>query len=378
MMDVYLIDTTLRDGEQRADVAFSHAQRETIAMMLGDLGVPEIEVGTPAAGRDEIESIRQITRLGLDCRLTGWCRALSEDLDAAESANLRAVHFSLPVSSILLSTLGRDRPWVFGQLNLLLADARSRFDFVSVGLQDASRTETRFLIELACCAAMNGANRVRLADTVGVWDPMRTWDVVCQVHEAVPDIVLGFHGHNDLGMATANSIAAVQAGAKCVDVTINGLGERAGNAAFEEVAMALKVVFKEDIGLRTENLTSMCDFVADASNVPIAPHKAIVGKHVFRHESGIHVRAMQEDRRSYEPFAPAEVGQVDSVTVLGKHSGRAALHQALAESGIELNADQADRLLTAVRQRSSSMGRSLSPTEVLELYERKLSPGVSY
>ncbi|TWU45151.1 2-isopropylmalate synthase [Novipirellula aureliae] len=367
--ELYLIDSTLRDGEQRADVAFTHGQRETIALMLNSLGIAEIEVGTPAAGRDEIESIRRIVSLGLDCRLTGWCRALSMDLEAAESANLRSVHFSLPVSRILLSTLGRDRSWVFGQLSQLLANALNRFDFVSVGLQDASRTDTRFLVDLACSAAIHGANRVRIADTVGVWDPLRTWAVVGRVREAVPDILLGFHGHNDLGMATANALAALQAGADCVDVTVNGLGERAGNAALEEVAMALKVILKENIGLRTKKLAELCDFVASASGIPIAAHKPIVGKQVFRHESGIHVRAMQKDRRSYEPFAPSEVGQSDSVTVLGKHSGRAALHQAFAESGIELNTSQADRLLDAVRQRSSELGRSLTPIEVLRLYE---------
>jgi len=373
---VYLIDSTLRDGEQRADVAFSHLQREQIARMLHAIGVSEIEVGTPAAGGDERESIRQIAQLGFDCRLTGWCRSLRADLDAAEDADLRAVHFSLPVSCILLSTLGRSRAWVFQQLNVLLADALDRFDFVSVGLQDASRTDTSFLIDLTCSAAMNGANRVRLADTVGVWDPLQTWDVISRVRDAVPDIVLGFHGHNDMGMATANTIAAIQAGVDCVDVTINGLGERAGNAALEEVAMAMKVILKQDVGLRTEQLMSLCEYVASASKTPNPPRKPIVGKQVFRHESGIHVRAMQKDRRSYEPFAPAEVGQSDSLTVLGKHSGRAAIHQTFAESGIELNAEQVAGLLKAVRQMSSSIGRSLKPAEVLELYEQQSKPDV--
>ncbi|TWU42260.1 homocitrate synthase/isopropylmalate synthase family protein [Novipirellula artificiosorum] len=368
---IWLIDSTLRDGEQRADVAFSHEQRKAIAVMLDHLGIPEIEVGTPAAGQDEIDSIRRLVDLGLDCRLTGWCRALTEDLDAAEQANLTAVHFSLPVSCVLLSALGRDRGWVLGQLHRLLLDATRRFEFVSVGMQDASRTDVSFLLDLACTAAMHGADRVRIADTVGVWDPLATWDVVGLIREAVPDIELGFHGHNDLGMATANSLAALQAGADSVDVTVNGLGERAGNAALEEVVMAMKIVLKCTTSYKSETLSSLSDYVAQASGVPIAAHKPIVGKQVFRHESGIHVRAMQRDRRSYEPFAPAEVGQADSVTVLGKHSGRAALHQAFAESGIELNPEQLMDLLQRVREQASSLGRSLLPAEVMRLYESR-------
>lgn len=369
----WLVDTTLRDGEQRADVAFTHDQRDAIALLLDQVGVPELEVGTPAAGPDEIESIRRIASLRLDCQLTGWCRALSVDLEAAEAAGLDSVHFSLPVSPILLDAMGRTRGWVFRQLGRLLDEATARFDFVSVGLQDASRAASSMLEDLAGAVAHAGAHRIRIADTVGVWDPLRTFEMVRRVREAAPDMMLGFHGHNDLGMATANSVAAFRAGAVSIDVTVNGLGERAGNAALEEVVMALRVAVGAPLPVNTERLCELSDYVAQASGVSIPPHKPVVGKRVFRHEAGIHVRAMQADRRTYESFSPAEVGQSPTKIVIGKHSGRAAMRQACAESGYELSAEQADALMPHVRSRAVALGRSLTSDDVAQLCEAELA-----
>jgi homocitrate synthase NifV len=192
-----------------------------------------------------------------------------------------------------------------------------------------------------------------LADTVGIWSPFQTQHAVAAVSRWAPGLALGFHGHNDLGMATANSLAAVEAGAASVDVTVNGLGERAGNAALEEVVMALQKCLHHPPGMDTRSLVRLSRLVAQAAGRPVPPAKPVVGTAVFRHESGIHVRSILEDRETYEPFPAHEVGALSSAIVLGKHSGTTAVRHVLASRGISVTADEAVELLAAVRARAA-------------------------
>ncbi len=221
-----------------------------------------------------------------------------------------AVHFSLPCSHVHLHALGKDRTWVLQRLRDCAGLSREQFDFVSVGAQDASRCDLEFLIECARVAREAGVDRFRLADTVGIWSPHQVGRAVAAVRSAVPDLMIGFHGHNDLGMATANTLAAVCAGAASVDVTVNGLGERAGNAPLEEVVMALALCHGLDCGIDTQRLREISRQVVQASGRPIAPNKPIVGERLFCHESGIHVAALSVEAKTYEPFDPAETGHV--------------------------------------------------------------------
>ena len=244
----------------------------------------------------------------------------------------------------------KTRSWVVDQIGELCAAARRRFDYVSIGAQDASRAAPSFLARCARAAAQAGADRFRLADTVGIWNPFQVYAVIDSLVPRAESLVIGFHGHNDLGMATANSLAAAMAGAGCVDVTVNGLGERSGNAALEEVVMALRVTLKRSCRIDTRRLAELSKLVARSSGRPVPQSKPIVGPCAFRHESGIHVRGLLADRRTYEPFAAETVGRDGTEIVLGKHSGAAAVRHVLGVQGREVNAAEASSLAALLRR----------------------------
>jgi homocitrate synthase NifV len=358
---MWLVDTTLRDGEQTPGVVFSLDDKIAIARSLADAGLQELEIGTPAMGEDEISAIQAVTRLMLPCRLTVWCRAIAQDIDQAIRTGAEAIHISLPVSAIQLHAMKKSRTWVLRGIEKMVAYARPHFNYVSIGAQDASRADPAFLARCAKAAQRAGADRLRLADTVGVWNPFQTHSIISDLRQSVPNLAIGFHGHNDLGMATANSVAAAVAGAASVDVTVNGLGERAGNAALEEVVMGLRVSTHKTCGINARRLYGLSTLVAQASGRPIPANKPITGANVFCHESGIHVCALLADHRTYEPFQPEEVGRSERQMVVGKHSGSAAIRHLLADQGIDINQNEAEKLLAQVRTASASKTGPITP-----------------
>jgi len=370
---IHLLDSTLRDGEQAPGVVFSRADKLEIATAIVAAGVPELEAGTPAIDEEERADLKAIVDLRLDCWVTAWCRATALDLKHAASCAVDSVHVSFPVSPILLGVLDKDEHWLWRNLAELVGSARAHFRYVSVGAQDASRTDAAMLDRFVLAARDAGADRVRIADTVGIWNPRQTWRSFRSLRKiAGSRLALEFHGHNDLGMATANTISAIEGGADAVSVTVNGLGERAVNAALEEVVMALSHTLASDSGVDTTRLISLCELVANRAGRSIHRTKPITGADVFRHESGIHTAALLKNPAAYQPFACEEVGRAPEDFAVGKHSGSAGLQSLLAASGISVPTSLCPQILSAVRRRARAHKGAVSPQELAAI-ARQLS-----
>ncbi|OHB32053.1 MAG: homocitrate synthase [Desulfuromonadaceae bacterium GWC2_58_13] len=363
---IIIDDTTLRDGEQTAGVVFSPDEKKRIARLLDEMGVGELECGIPAMGKDEQRSVRALVDMDLKARLITWNRAVKSDIQASIDAGVGAVDISLSVSDIhIRHKLCKDRNWVKEQLKTALGFAKEHDLYVSVGGEDSSRADLDFLVELMRIAKSLGADRFRYCDTLGMLDPFAMYDNVKYLIDRV-DLPMEVHTHNDLGMATANAIAGLRAGADFVNTTVNGLGERAGNAAIEEVVMALKHACGVDPGIDTRRFVEISRYVGQASCRPVPDWKAVVGEKVFSHESGLHADGVIKNPGNYEGFDPGEVG-LSRHMVLGKHSGSHALMYRLKQLGIEVNRLEADDLLDRVRSISQRNKRALTDTELLSL-----------
>ncbi|MCK0137702.1 2-isopropylmalate synthase [Aliiroseovarius sp. F47248L] len=347
---VLIFDTTLRDGEQSPGATMTHDEKLEIAEMLDDMGVDIIEAGFPIASEGDFAAVSEIAKRSKNSVICGLSRANFKDIDrcaeAVRHATKPRIHTFIGTSPLHREIPNLTKDAMADLIHETVTHARNLTDDVQWSAMDATRTEHDYLCRVIEIAIKAGATTINIPDTVGYTAPRESADLIRMLIEKVPgadEVTFATHCHNDLGMATANSLAAVEAGARQIECTINGLGERAGNTALEEVVMALKVrhdIMPWDTGVDTTKIMNISRRVAQVSGFAVQYNKAIVGKNAFAHESGIHQDGMLKNSETFEIMRPEDVGLSETSLVLGKHSGRAALRDRLNQLGFDIGDNQ--------------------------------------
>ena len=365
---INIYDTTLRDGEQTPGVCFTLEEKLEIAHKLDELGITQIEAGFPIVSEKEREAVKAIASEDLNAEILALTRTKPEDIDAALNCDVDGIITFVGTSDIHLDhKMHITRQDAINLCETAVDYAKDHGLYVAFSAEDATRTDIEFLKRIYSKAEECGADRVHIADTTGAITPQ---GIEYLVKELVKDlkINLALHCHNDFGLAVINSITGVLAGAKGISTTVNGIGERAGNASLEEVIMALKILYGKDLGFKTKYIKELSDLVSKASQLPIPYNKPVVGKNVFRHESGIHVDAVIEEPLCYEPYIPELVGRKRKL-VLGKHSGCRAVRAKLNECDLEVTDDELIEIVNQVKK-SREEGKYINDNVFKEIVKK--------
>ena len=367
-MKVRIFDTTLRDGEQTIGVSLSPDQKLSIAKKLDELGVDAIEAGFPVISEGELKAVKMIASEGLSCEIAGLTRTIKTDIDAAIDAGLNYIHTFIATSDIHLEhKLHMTRDQALEKAIEAVEYGKSRGLQVEFSAEDASRTDRKFLRKVFGEVAKAGADRVNIPDTVGYSTPEYMAEITRDTVE-VTKLPVSVHCHNDFGLAVANALSGIHAGAACAHVTINGIGERAGNASLEELSMALKCLPHKqqyETNIRSESIYEASRFISKTVGIIVQPNKAIVGANAFGHESGIHTHGVLNNPLTYEPISPELVGRKRWLQV-GKHAGIHGMNAMLAEYGVNPTEEQSKQILDKVKI-IGDKGKQLTDVELLSI-----------
>jgi 2-isopropylmalate synthase len=358
----YFFDTTLRDGEQTPGISFRHEEKLSIACALDELGVDVIEAGFPIVSQGDFEACRDISKLGLDMEVIGLARMKKLDIDRVIEADMDSIHIFIATSDIhMKSKLQMTREQVLEEIAEMVSYAQKSYSTILFSAEDATRSDLDFLIKANKVAVENGATRINIPDTVGTITPQAFGYIVKNVYEALPKTIrIAAHCHNDFGLAVANTIAGFENGASEAQTTIMGLGERAGNASFEETAMSLYALYQIPMNIKTRRIFPTAKLIESycGGKIKIGRLQPLIGQNAFAHESGIHAHAMIKDARAYEPITPELIGIKRSDDVqeiiqrsikLGKHTGGHALKAKLEDLGITTTDEQFQKVMQHVK-----------------------------
>ncbi|MGW3204225.1 LeuA family protein [Streptomyces sp. NPDC001135] len=371
---ILVCDTTLRDGEQTCGVAFNVEEKVRIAQLLDEMGVDCIDAGFPASSQADQDAVRGIAALGLRARVVAFCRPNRAEIDLAKSCGANAIYTFLPTSDVHMRVkFGGTDSSVRDRLKREMADgvayAKSLGMFVGCGSEDATRTPYDYLEEVLVLAQDSGADLVGVADTVGSTTPDAFRTLISRLRERI-SVLLSLHCHNDFGLATANTVAGILGGADEVQCTINGIGERAGNASLEEVTVALTQLYGFRTGIDLSRLKPMSELIAGLSGIEVSPMKPIVGGNAFSHESGLHVSSVMKDSTAYEPLRPELVGHTRRI-VIGKHSGKSIVAHVLDAHGLAYDDSVLGDVLRDVKEVSVRTKSSVTEKQMIEIYHER-------
>ncbi|MDP6612569.1 MAG: homocitrate synthase family protein [Candidatus Hydrothermarchaeota archaeon] len=367
--EVKLNDTTLRDGEQTPGVVFSDEEKLQIARLLDEIGVQQIEAGTPSMSPAEAKAVKSIAKDGLKGSIMGWSRAAKSDVDAVISTECDAIAISIATSDIHLQyKLKMSREEVLEKAVSMVEYAKDHGLYISLNSEDATRTDYVFLREFASKGKEAGADRLRVCDTLGVLIPTSSSYLTKKILQDV-EIPVEIHTHNDYGLAVANALAAFEAGAEWASTTVNGLGERAGNSSLEGLVMSLTKLYNLSLPFNISKIYEISRYVEKTSGIPVPLNRSIVGQHMFTHESGIHVDGVLKYPHTYESFMPDEIGASRHI-VIGKHSGKHAVWDKLKKMGIEAGKAELLRIVEEVKARSEQRKSAINNKELKAIAER--------
>ncbi|WP_037806047.1 LeuA family protein [Streptomyces sp. NRRL F-2580] len=371
---ILVCDTTLRDGEQTCGVAFQVEEKVKIARLLDEMGVDVIDAGFPASSQADQDAVRGISALGLRARVVAFCRPNRTEIDLAKACGANAIYTFVPTSDVHMRVkFGGTDSAVRERLKAEMADgikyAKGLGMYVGCGSEDATRTSYDYLEEVLVLAQESGADLVGVADTVGSTTPDAFRTLISRLRSQI-GVTLSLHCHNDFGLATANTVAGILGGADEVQCTVNGLGERAGNASLEEVTVALTQLYGFETNVDLSRLKPMSNLIADLSGIEVSPMKPIVGGNAFSHESGLHVSSVMKDSTAYEPLRPELVGHTRRI-VMGKHSGKGIIAHVLDAHGLAYDDEVLGAVLLDVKAASVLTKSSVTEAQVIEIHRAR-------